>query len=529
MALSRSVEALSGMYGGNVVPLRDLKVISDKFAVDVVDATHKTRNGNITPAQGVKSMSAALAEIDRLWPKYAVSVVEPAEKALVLEVEPALKIARKATLKAIELAEKNDLAGLAAFTTADLYPAIDPCTDIISKLIDLQLDQSRARFEATERADSSAKKLLIVVSLIAIILSLAACVYVVLGLARPLRGAILTMNRIAEDDLTVEITGETRRDEIGAMARALLHFKASGLERHKLRLAAEEEQRTRLARSARVESAVREFEQASLGIITTVATASTELEASATMMMEIAKSASEQSSMVAAASHQASTSMQSLVSNGDELASSINEIGRQAKQSSNYAAAAAEKARETDKTVQKLNDAGRAIVEVVDLIKSIASQTNLLALNATIEAARAGESGRGFAVVAAEVKALAGQTSKATDVIAEHVGAIQAASSESIAAMREISRMIEEINRVASSIAVAVTEQSAATEGISENVQQVAQGTASASESISIVNQAATNTGAAAGQVLSASQELAEQSQLMREKVDMFLHAVRAA
>ncbi len=163
------------------------------------------------------------------------------------------------------------------------------------------------------------------------------------------------------------------------------------------------------------------------------------------------------------------------------------------------------------------------------MIKSIASQTNLLALNATIEAARAGEAGRGFAVVASEVKELATQTTRALDVIAEHVNAIQSASGESIHAIREITGMIEEINQVASSIAVAVTEQSAATQGISENVQQVAAGTEHASHGIAVVTSATANTGAAAEQVLAASKELAEQSMTMRARVDAFLQTVRAA
>jgi methyl-accepting chemotaxis protein len=183
----------------------------------------------------------------------------------------------------------------------------------------------------------------------------------------------------------------------------------------------------------------------------------------------------------------------------------------------------------TDKTVQKLNHAGKAIFEVVDLIKQIASQTNLLALNATIEAARAGESGRGFAVVASEVKELATQTTRATDVISEHVSAIQEAAGESIEAMRDITRMIGEINQVASSIAVAVTEQRQATAGISDNVQQVARGTEETNQTITVVNSAAVETDAAAREVMDASIELSEQSQLMRSKIDEFLRNVRAA
>jgi methyl-accepting chemotaxis protein len=284
----------------------------------------------------------------------------------------------------------------------------------------------------------------------------------------------------------------------------------------------------RQRRTDAVEGLIMEFENSAHMVVSSVAASSAELEASAKMMLEVAQTASEQSTLVAAASHEASQSVQSLAATGDQLSASIDEIGRQAEQSSVFAARAADRARETNITVARLNTVGNAIVEVIDLIKSIAAQTNLLALNATIEAARAGEAGRGFAVVAAEVKELAAQTSRATDVIAEHVHAIREASVESIGAMRDITGMIEEINQVASAIAVAVTEQSQATQGIADNVQQVAQGTSHASESIARVNEAATNTGAAASQVLGASEELARQSQMMRDKVDWFLREVRA-
>lgn len=529
LTLDRQGAALAELYSEHVVPLRNLKVISDRFAVDIVDAAHKARNGNFKPQDAADAMKAALKEVNELWPQYVQKIDHPQEKAIAERAEGELIAARHAAQTMIGFIERGQLKDLADYTVSSMYPAIDPGTELIGRLIDFQLDEAQATFQKARAEQSTGKAVLAGVSLLAILMCLAAGLYVTFGVARPLRQSVGTMNQLADGDLSIIVAGESRKDEIGDVARALVNFRESGIERQRLRLEAEAEQKSRLGRSERIEETVREFERASLSIVTSVASTSAELEASARMLMESAHSASEQSTMVASASQEASVGMQALVATGDELASSIDEIGHQAEQSSRFAANAAHKAQQTDQTVQKLNAAGRAIVEVVDLIKSIAAQTNLLALNATIEAARAGEAGRGFAVVASEVKELASQTARATDVIAEHVSAIQQASGESATAIAEITRMIDEINQVASSIAVAVTQQSAATQGINENVQQVAQGSEHAAQSISIVNEAAANTGAAASQVLASSEELARQSQTMRDKVDWFLHAVRAA
>jgi methyl-accepting chemotaxis protein len=542
---SQQANALSALYENVVVEVRDLKIISDRYAVDIVDAAHKARNGNFTFAESSKAMKSALVEIDQLWSRYVANIDNQDAKTAELVREARLKLmtVRGASMTLIALLEQGKKAELERFIVEEMYDAIDPGTDLLAKLAEAELEYGKGLVSEAYAAGAASRKLLIAISVLAILVCIGSAAYVVFAVVRPLRRSIATMNDLAKctvgsNDLgenrlerlaSIEITGSERNDEIGQMARTLLTFKEAGVERQRLRLESEADQKIRHERSLRIEMLVAEFESSSMSIVASVATTSAELEASAKMMLEVAQTASEQSTLVAAASHEASQSVQVLSTTGDDLAMSIGEIGRQAEQSSRFASTAAEKARATDSTVKRLNEAGRAIVEVVDLIKSIASQTNLLALNATIEAARAGESGRGFAVVASEVKELASQTSRATDVIAEHVNAIQLASNDSIDAMREITRMIEEINHVASSIAAAVTEQSQATQGIADNVQQVAQGTAHAADSIAIVNEAAANTGTAASQVLSASEELAQQSQMMRQKVDAFLHAVRAA
>ncbi len=182
--------------------------------------------------------------------------------------------------------------------------------------------------------------------------------------------------------------------------------------------------------------------------------------------------------------------MRDIASAADELAMSVLEIERQVSQSNEIAIKAVNEAEATNDTVQELSEAAGRIGDVIRLINDIAEQTNLLALNATIEAARAGEAGRGFAVVAGEVKALAGQTAKATEEISQQIAGMQQATERSIAAIGAIKRTIREIGEISSAIAAAVTEQGAATQEIARSVETASRKSAETAEQIQRVNEA---------------------------------------
>lgn len=282
-------------------------------------------------------------------------------------------------------------------------------------------------------------------------------------------------------------------------------------------------------RKEMLERLAMDFEKAVGGVVDMVASAATQLEASAKTMVATAERAAGQSKVVAGASQDATANVQAVSVAAEELTSAVTEISRQVTDSTRMVAQATTSADNAGTTMNKLSEGAQKIGTIVDLITNIAAQTNLLALNATIEAARAGDAGRGFAVVAQEVKSLAEQTAKATAEIAAQIGEIQSSTSDSVEAISSITSVIKSINEVSSAIASAVEEQGAATNEISRNVQQAAQGTGEVSRTISEVTVAAGETGAGAKQVLSAAGDLTQQSEFLRGEVVKFLQTVRAA
>jgi len=383
-------------------------------------------------------------------------------------------------------------------------------------------DLNAQTWTAMERSMTAATGVLVVL--------LAASVFMGRRITNPIHAMTAAMNDLAGGNLHVAVPGVGRSDEIGEMADAVQVFKTNAVERQRLEAEqAEQESRAAAQRKADMVKLADDFEAAVGEIIHTVSSAATELEASAKTLTGTAIRSQELAVVVASASDEASTNVQSVASATEEMSSSVNEISRQVQESARIAGEAVVQARQTNDRVGELSKAAARIGDVVELINTIAGQTNLLALNATIEAARAGESGRGFAVVAAEVKALAEQTAKATGEIGQQISGIQSATEHSVSAIHEIGQTIGRMSEISATIASAVEEQGAATQEISRNVQRAATGTQQVTVNVGEVRQGATETGSASSQVLSAAQSLARDSNRLSDQVGRFLATVRAA
>ena len=389
--------------------------------------------------------------------------------------------------------------------------------------------------EAGERAGAARDAALTMLALAG--LAVMALLGVLAGVTVMLRRRVITplatltgvVGDLAAGRHDVTIPTVERADEIGAMAGSLQVFKDALIAKKAADEAAAVEADAKIQRGQRVDRITSDFEAMIGEIVEIVSSASTELEASAGTLTATAERSEELATTVAAASEEASTNVQSVASATEEMASSVNEISRQVQGSARIAGEAVEQAQKTNDRVAELAKAAARIGDVVELINTIAGQTNLLALNATIEAARAGEAGRGFAVVASEVKALAEQTAKATGEISQQISGIQAATQESVGAIKEIGDTIGRMSEIAATIAAAVEEQGAATQEISRNVQQAANGTQQVSSNIADVQRGASETGSASAQVLTAAKSLSGESDRLKREVGKFLSSVRAA
>jgi methyl-accepting chemotaxis protein len=338
------------------------------------------------------------------------------------------------------------------------------------------------------------------------------------------------MERLAKGDLTTEVPGTHRGDEVGDMAGAVLVFKESMAETERLRTEQEElRRRAAVEQKAALNQMADAFETKIGHLVGLLSSGSTELEATAQSMTGTAQLSNQQAATVAAAAEQAGTGLHAVAAAAEQLTASISEITRQVAQSSKITRDAVDEAKRTDAIVRALATVAEKIGAVVGLITGIASQTNLLALNATIEAARAGDAGKGFAVVASEVKNLATQTGRATEEIAAQVTQIQAATKEAVEAIRGISTTIDQVSVISTTIASAVEQQSTATAEIARNVQQTSQAAQEVTVGISGVSQATSETGSAAGQVLVAASDVSKQAEQLRAEVDSFVAGVRAA
>ncbi len=388
--------------------------------------------------------------------------------------------------------------------------------------------QAREVYAKIDAGIQSTAWLMSALAVLAVLLAAVGALILRRAVVRPLAAITRVTEQVAEGQV-VAIPYGTRGDEIGALSRSISVFQQAMHHNKELNSSMATETAAREQRQEHLSIEVASFTNSIERNIAELGAISDRVLESATDLTKAADRASLRTEGATAASAEASANVRDIASATDELAASVMEIDRQVAQSNAIAEKAVGEAERTNAAVQELSEAARRIGDVVSLITDIAEQTNLLALNATIEAARAGEAGRGFAVVAGEVKALAGQTGKATEDIAKQIADMQHATSRSIEAITAIEGTIRDIGAISGAIAAAVTEQGAATQEIARSVDVAAKRTLETAEEVSRVGDATDNTRASVGMVRSVAEELGAVAHRIRDQIETFSQNLRAA
>ena len=366
----------------------------------------------------------------------------------------------------------------------------------------------------------------------AIVLAMTAIVAILIArtVTAPLAELKSFMDQLLQGNYNIKLANPNRKDEIGEIGRAVELFRSNELEKMRNEEERKQEESKQLEEKKRAElnQLADVFDQNVGSIVSSVAAASTQLTDTARSMAGISQQTSDQAKSASSASEVTSSNVQTVAIATEEMTSTIGEISQQVNQASQAIRDAVNKVQHTSGQMDKLTSVASKIGEVVEMISNIAEQTNLLALNATIESARAGEAGKGFAVVAGEVKALAGQTAKATDEIAQQIGEIQEASKQASSSMEDVNVVINNVDEIATAIAASMEEQNAATNEIAGNIDRAAQGTEQVNTNVIAVTKASQETGTASDQVMSAAGALAKQSTQLRDEVNKFVSQIRA-
>ncbi len=458
--LKNTVKGMETIYVDRVVPLENLKHVSDNYAILVIDALNKTNAGIFTGKQLLDQFKTAREEYELDWNTFKATKLTEEEKKLAEEFEQ-LRIPANKTINELESkvsTMSGDLKGKLESEIAPLYSVIDPLTSKLNEIVNLQLREAKNEFDKgksryTTVYYESLATLLLSMALISIFSTV-----LILTINRQLSEIIPVVQNLGKGDLTQKIRNVSG-DELGKIASAVnttidsLKNVMSKLRQNGTVLVGSSEELS----SASVQIAASAEEMVAQS--STMATASEQMSAN---IINVSASAEEMSSSVAASA----TAI-------EELSASINEIARNCQKESQIANNAHEKARSVSDLMQSLGTAAHEIGKVVELINDIADQTNLLALNATIEAASAGDAGKGFAVVASEVKELSRQTAQATQEIARQVEHTQNTTEKAIDAIAAISTIIEEVSTISHTIVAAVEQQSSVVNEVSKNVSGI--------------------------------------------------------
>lgn len=411
-------EEVESIYKDRVVPLKDLKVITDEYAVSVIDAVNKAHLGMFGVDKAKQEIKRAKKVIKKQWAVYLSTELTDKESQLAKEVEVLFATANKEILESLSaLNNLNDSAqGRLLNTAVSLYRVIDPLSEKVTELIDLQLSVAKEEFELAQEQAFIARELFIILAIISLLVS-SISVWIIWGSIKANVGAEPNIVNTFVKGIATGNLNTTLKIKMGSDSSILGQI--NNMRENLFNVI----QKVSDA-SDDIRKASNELDSKSQQAIESMNTQQSETDLVYGSMTEmtatvedISKNASDTSESVKQANQDVLSGNQTVQKNAQVTQSLIDDLG------------------DAMGVIKSLAEKTQDIGTVLNVIDDIAEQTNLLALNAAIEAARAGEAGRGFAVVADEVRSLASRTNESTQEIQSMIESLQEASSRAVEVM----------------------------------------------------------------------------------------------
>jgi methyl-accepting chemotaxis protein len=559
-ALSEQSKLSNSIVVDRVIPMEQLKVISDAYAVEIVDAVHKVRSGAFTLQEGKDSVAAAVDKIEGRWSAYIATYLTPEEKAIADEFLRVRQNADAGVKELQALLDAGDMAGLASFADQKLYPTIDPLGTEISKLIELQIREAKVKLAQGNELKDMLVTLMVALSLAAAGVAGFSIYTVVAGVIRPVNSITSAMDRLAHGDLEVAIYGEDRSDEIGTMASTVAVFRDNARERVRLEQEAEanrsltererlerERQQAREAEEVRfaVDSIGHALGQLSDGKLNfriadpfaeRLDQVRVDFNEAVGKLEEAMRRVGQNAQAIAAGSNQIRAAADDLAKRTEQQAASVEETAAALEQITTTVTDSSRLAADAGRQVQDMRQAAeqsggivaravdamhaiesssREITSIISVIDEIAFQTNLLALNAGVEAARAGEAGKGFAVVAQEVRELAQRSGSAAKEIRSLIGKSGDQVASGVSLVTETGKALQHIVESVQAVGVNVT-------SIADGSREQATGLKEINTAVNIMDQSTQQNAAMVEESTAASHSLAKEAEALFQLISRF-------